>query len=103
MNRIKQGTERETERGTERRMQRKTKRGTEGRMKRRTDRGLKRSGERSWERGTGGKVFDVHRDPHPFYFHLPLYEYPRLIISYQKFFRYKLLNSFIVAIKVNIV
>ena len=65
MNRIKQGTERGTER--------------------RTDRGLKRSGKRSWERrerrGRTLRFFNVHCDPHPIYFHLPLYRYPRLIIS----------------------
>ena len=105
MNRIKQGTERGTERETERRTERERKRGTERKTKRRTDRGLKRSGERSWERrerrGRTLRFFNVHCDPHPIYFHLPLYEYPRLIISYQKFFRSKLLNSFIAAIKVN--
>ena len=91
MNRIKQGTER----------------GTEQRTEQRIDRGLKRSGERNWERrerrGRTLRFFNVHCDPHPIYFHLPLHKYPRLIISYQSFFRFKLLNSFIAAIKVNTV
>ena len=103
MNRIKQGTERETERRTER----VTGRETERRTERRTDRGLKRSGKRSWERrerrGRTLRFFNVHCDPHPIYCHLSLYKYPRLIISHQNFFRFKLLNSFIAAIKVNIV
>ena len=115
MNRIKQGTERgtepQTERATELRTERGTKRVTEhgterrtrverigewsGKRNRRTARGTERGTTRRRERGTEGdvgedsKFFNIHYDPHPIYFHLPLYDYPRLIISCQNFFRYK--------------
>ena len=68
--------ERETERGTERRTKQETERATE----RRTERGT----ELGTEGEAGGKTlsfFNVHCDPHPIYFHLPLYKYPRPIIS----------------------
>ena len=60
--------------GTERRTQRGTERGTEG-------------------EGGGGTLsfFIAHYDPHPIYFHLSLHKYPRLIISRQNLFLYKLL------------
>ena len=81
MNRIKQGTERGTDRGTEW--------GTERGTGRRTDRRLERSGERSVELSEERRerwwrtqrFVNVHYAPHPIYFHLPLYKYPKLIVS----------------------
>ena len=121
MNRIKQGTEQGTKRGTEQGTERLTRveRSGERSGKRSRERSVERTGE--WRGGRSGgqhveesgelretwgrtaRFFNIHHDPHPIYFHLPLYDYPRLIISCQKFSRYKLLNSFIVAIKVNII
>ena len=76
MNRIKYGTERRTERETER--------GTERRTEQETERATERKTELGTEGKAGGKTlsfFNVHCDPHPIYFHLPLYKYPRPIIS----------------------
>ena len=103
MNRIKQGTERGTEPQTERatewgsRVERSGERSGKRSRERSVERTRKRSGEQHVEgsgelRETLGRTpsfFNIHYDPHPIYFHLPLYDYPRLIISCQNFFRYK--------------